>query len=85
MNVIEEVHQVCYEVYFRGFLASQMEKLRFFSLTVSSIDNQLYRSCVDVADIDPLLEQETWLSDVLVFLEVLTFPPGVFLSSGSKI
>ncbi len=61
-----------------------MEKLNVF-FNVLSIDNRLYRSCVDVvADIDPLLERKTWLPDVLVFPKVLTFPPVVFLSRGSK-
>ena len=41
----------------------------FFSLTVSLIDNQFYRSWVNVVDvIDLLLEQDTWLLD-LVFPE----------------
>ncbi len=72
--MIEEVHQVCYKVYFRSFLARPSGKTYVFSLTISSI-----QSCVNVvADIDPLLERETWLPDVLVFPEVLTFPPWVF-------
>ncbi len=44
----------------------QGEKLTFFSLTVSSIDNRLYRSSVE-ADIGPLLERGTWIPDSLVF------------------
>ena len=68
------------------FWQDQVEKLTFFPLIVSSIDNRLSQSCVDVviADIDPLLERETWSPDVLVFPEDFIFPPGVFLSSGSK-
>ncbi len=48
---------------FSSFWEDPVEKKKN-SLTVSSIGNRLHQSCVDViADIDPLLEQET-----LVFL-----------------
>ena len=68
----------------------------FLSQPLSSIDNRFYRSCIDlIADIDPLLEWETWLPNVLVFPEVFNFPLGffpfficlfacLFLSRGSK-
>ena len=61
LDLIEEVHQVCYKVYFRSFLPRPSRKTYLFLLTVSSVDNRLFQSCVDViADTDPLLERETW-------------------------
>ncbi len=67
---------ICYQIWELQSLVwqDQEENLRF-SLTVSSIDNQLSQTCADV--IDSLLECETWCGSVTRF----HFPSRVLFHS----